>query len=275
MELRDRICLVTGASSGIGAATARALAKRGNTVVAVARREALLRDLVAEIAGDAPKSFHLAGDLGERRFAESIVAETVARCGRLDVLVNNAAMPMHKLAYGVTADDVDATLRTNFLSPVWTAQAAIPQLLASGGGAIVNVSSIAALLVPPREGVYAASKAALDAWTEGLWLDLAGSGIHVALVHPGPIDTEIWQKRQEQSGYRGKRWPASDVADAILEAIERGRHEVVVPRRYFGLAAGRFLRWIAPGLLRWSLGRFDPVPADAIQRALRERTKEP
>lgn len=275
MELRDRICLVTGASSGIGAATARALAKRGNTVVAVARREALLRELVAELAVDAPKSFHLAGDLGERGFAESIVAETVARCGRLDVLVNNAAMPMHKLAYGVTADDVDATLRTNFLSPVWTAQAAIPQLLANGGGTIVNVSSIAALLVPPREGIYAASKAALDAWTEGLWLDLAGSGIHVALVRPGPIDTEIWQKRQEQSGYRGKRWPASDVADAILEAIERERHEIVVPRRYFGLAAGRLLRRIAPGLLRWSLGRFDPVPADAIPRALRERTKEP
>jgi short-subunit dehydrogenase len=274
LELRDRIGLVTGASSGIGAATARALAKRGTTVVAVARREARLRALIGAIASDAPKSFYLAGDLGERRFAESIVAETVARCGRLDVLVNNAAMPMHKHAYGVTADDVETTLRTNFLSCVWTTQAAIPQMLRQRGGAIVNVSSFASLVVPPREGVYAASKAALDAWTEGLWLDLAGSQIHVALIHPGPIDTEIWDKRQEQSGYRGKRWPASDVADAVLEAIERNRREIRVPRRHAGLFVARWLRRVAPGLLRWSLGRLDPVPADAIERARHEQTKE-
>ena len=267
MELRDRICLVTGASAGIGAATARALALRGNTVVVVARREEQLRAVVDSIAADAPKSFFLAGDLAERGFAESIVAETVARCGRLDVLVNNVAMPMHKHAYGVGADDVEATLRANFLSCVWTTQAALPQMLLQGGGAIVNISSFASLVVPPREGIYAASKAAMNAWSEGLWLDLAGSGIHVALVYPGPIDTEIWNKRQEQSGYRGKRWPANDVADAVLEAIERGRREIVVPRRNAGLVAARWLRRLAPGLLRWSLGRLDPVPADAIEQA--------
>jgi hypothetical protein len=272
VELRDRICLVTGASSGIGWETARALARRGNTVVVVARREEKLRQLVAEIATDAPRSFHLAGDLAERDFAARIVDETVARCGRIDVLVNNAAMPMHKLAYGVTDEDVEATLRLNFLSSVWTTHAAIPRMLQGGGGAIVNVSSFASLVVPPREGVYAASKAALNAFSEGLWLDLAGSKIHVALIHPGPIDTEIWGKRQEQSGYRGRRWPASDVADAVLEAIERGRHEFVVPRRNPGLVAARWLRRIAPGLLRWSLGRLDPVPADAIARA-RERAR--
>ena len=226
LDLRNRICLVTGASAGIGAATARALARRGNTVVAVARGEERLRALIESIAGAAPKSFFLAGDLAQRGFAESIVAETVARCGRLDVLVNNVAMPMHKHAYGIDADDVEVTLRTNFLSCVWTTHAAMPQMLLQGGGAIVNVSSFAAYVVPPREGVYAASKAALNAWTEGLWLDLAGSEIHVALVVPGPIDTEIWNKRQEQSGYAGRRWPASDVADAVLDAIERDRREI-------------------------------------------------
>ena len=90
--------------------------------------------------------------------------------------------------------------------------------------------------------------------------------------YPGPIDTEIWDKRQEQSGYRGKRWPASDVADAVLEAIERERHEIVVPQRNAGLVVARWLRRIAPGLMRWSLGRLDPVPADAIERA-RSRAK--
>jgi len=267
VELRDRVCLVTGASSGIGAAIARALAKRGNTVVAVARREQRLRDLVAEIATHAPKSFHLAGDLLDRAFAEQIVAETVARCGRIDVLITNAAMPMHKLAYDVTSDDVEATLQLNFRSPVWTTHAALPHMLRQGGGAIVNVSSFASQVVPPREGIYAASKAALDAWSEGLWLDLAGSKIHVAVVRPGPIDTEIWDKRQQQSGYRGKRWPVSGVADAVLAAIERSEHEVTVPRRNPGLVVARWLRHVAPGLLRWTMGRMDPVPADAITKA--------
>jgi len=267
MELRDRVCVVTGASSGIGAATARALAKRGNTVVAVARREDRLRELVAAIASDAPQSFHLSGDLAERAFAERVVAETVARCGRIDVLVNNAAMPMHKLAYDVTNEDVEATLTLNFLVCVWTTHAALPHMLLHGGGAIVNVSSFASLVVPPREGVYAASKAALDAWSEGLWLDLAGSKIHVALVRPGPIDTEIWDKRQQQSGYRGKRWPAHDVAEAVLEAIESSQHEVMVPRRNPGLIVASWLRRIAPGLLRWSLARLDPVPEDALANA--------
>jgi short-subunit dehydrogenase len=267
VELRDRICLVTGASSGIGAEIARALARRGNTVVAVARREDRLRALVAEIAADAPKSFHLAGDLAERAFAERVVADTVARCGRLDVLVNNAAMPMHKLALHVSSDDVEAVVRLNFLSPVWTTHAALPHLLRAGGGAIANVSSFAALVVPPREGAYAASKAALDAWSEGLRLDLAGANVHVALIRPGPIDTEIWDKRQEQSGYRGKRWPARDVADAVLDAIERRRAEVVVPRRNPGLVAARWLRWIAPRFLRWNLRRLDPVPAGALEAA--------
>jgi short-subunit dehydrogenase len=266
VELRDRVCIVTGASSGIGWATARTLARRGNTVVAVARREDRLRELVASIAPDAPKSFHLAGDLAERAFAESIVAEAVARCGRVDLLVNNAAMPMHKLAWRVTPRDVEETLATNFLSPVWTTHAALPHMLRQGGGAVVNVSSLAALVVPPREGVYAASKKALDAWSEGLWSDLAGANIHVAVVRPGAIDTPIWDRRQEQSGYRGKRWPAQDVADAIVRAVERRRHEVLVPRTA-SLVAARWLRQLAPGLMRFALRRVDPVPRGALDEA--------
>jgi short-subunit dehydrogenase len=166
---------------------------------------------------------------------------------------------MHKLAYGVTTDDVELVLRTNFLSCVWTTSAAIPHMVAAGGGAIVQVSSFAALVVPPREGAYAASKAALNAWSEGLWHDLAGSGVHVSIVNPGAIDTPIWDKRQEQSGYAGKKWPASAVADAIVRAIEKRQHEVLVPRSA-GLVIARWLRLVAPSLLRFSMARIDPPP---------------
>jgi hypothetical protein len=133
-------------------------------------------------------------------------------------------------------------------------------MVARGAGAVVNVSSVAAAVVPPREAAYAASKAALNAFSEGLWHDLAGSGVHVALVHPGPIDTEIWEKTDEPAAYRGRRWPASDVADAILDVVTRRRHEVTVPAHNPALFTARLLRLLWPGLLRRGMARMDPVP---------------
>ena len=272
MKLHNQIAVVTGASSGIGRATARALARRGNTVVVVARREALLREVTAECQVDAPKSSYLAGDLGDRAFAEGVVEETVARHGRIDVLVNNAAIPVRKLFYLTSVEDVEDAMRINFLSCVWTCYAAIPHMLRDGRGAIVNVSSFASKVVPTHETLYAASKCAMNGFTEGLWNELHGSNIHVALVHPGPIDTEIWDKGEHPDGYRGRKFPPAIVADAILDAIERRRHEVTVPRRNLQLMAARFLRLVTPGLLRAGVRRMDPVPREALEAA-RERAR--
>jgi short-subunit dehydrogenase len=273
MDYRGKVAIVTGASSGIGRVTARAFASRGATVVAVARREALLRDLVAECRPQSQASDHLAGDLGERAFAERVVDETVRRHGRLDVLVNNAAISKHKQIYHMTADEAELVMRVNFLSCVWTTLAAVPYMLRQGGGAIVNVSSFAAKVSPPRETMYAASKAAMNAFSEGLWNDLAGSGIHVAVVNPGPIDTEIWLKEDEPVAYHGRKYPPEIVSDAILEAIEHRRYEVTVPRRNPMLVTARLLRLLFPGLLRLGMARSDPVPADVVERA-RERARK-
>jgi short-subunit dehydrogenase len=258
------VVLLTGASSGIGRVSARAFAARGATVVAVARREALLRELCAECG---PSMSYLAGDLGDPVFAERIVHETVARHGRLDVVVNNAAISKHKQIYHLSPDEADEVLRVNFVSCVRTTLAAIPHMLREGGGTIVNVSSFAAKVAPPREAIYAASKAAMNAFSEGLWNDLAGSGIHVAVVNPGPIDTEIWLKEDEPVAYRGKKYPPEIVADAIFEAIERRRHELTVPKRNPMLVTARLLRLVAPALLRFGMAKTDPVPAEVIERA--------
>jgi len=155
-QLAGRVAIVTGASSGIGRVTAGRLARHGVTVVAVARRAALLDTLIAECRAGAPDSFALAGDLGERAFAEGIIAETVSRTGRLDVLVNNAALSKHKHILDITPDEVDQVMRVNFMACVWTTLAAIPHFLRLGGGTIVNVSSFAAKVTPAREAVYAA-----------------------------------------------------------------------------------------------------------------------
>jgi short-subunit dehydrogenase len=266
-DWHGRVVLVTGASSGIGRVTAKAFAARGAVVVAVARREMLLRELIDECRPLAPTSCYFAGDLGERAFAEGVVDRAVERHGRLDVLVNNAAVSKHKQTYHLSADEAEAVMRINFLSCVWTTFAAIPHMLRQGGGTIVNVSSFAAKVTPPREGVYAASKAALNAFSEGLWNDLAGSNIHVAIVNPGPIDTEIWLKEDEPVAYHGKKFPAEIVSDAIFDVIANRRHEVTVPRWSPQLLAARLLRLVAPSLLRYGMARTDPVPPDVLERA--------
>jgi short-subunit dehydrogenase len=267
MEYTDKVVIVTGASSGIGWVTAHTFARRGAIVVGVARREALLEKLIEECRPSSPRSIHLAGDLGERAFAEHVIDETVRRFGRVDVLVNNAAISKHKQIFHMTADEAELVMRVNFLSCVWTTFAAIPHLLNGGGGTIVNISSFAALVAPPREALYAASKAAMNAFSEGLWNDLDGTGIHVALINPGPIDTEIWDKEDEPVAYDGKKYPPELVSDAIFEAIEKRVHEMTIPKRNPMLMSARALRLLLPSLLRRGMARMEPVPRDVIDRA--------
>jgi short-subunit dehydrogenase len=213
------------------------------------------------------RASYLAGDLGDQAFAERIVADTLARHGRIDVLVNNAAMPKHKQIYDLSPAEAEIVMRVNFLSPVWTTLAALRPMLAQGGGAIVNVSSFAALVTPPRETIYAASKAALNAWSAGLWNDLHGSGVHVAIVNPGAIETEIWGKLDEPPAFSGRKHSPQIVVDAILACVEERRHERTVPRGSLGLLSARLMRAIAPGLMRRAMATFDPVPADVIAQA--------
>jgi short-subunit dehydrogenase len=268
----DRVVVVTGASSGIGWVTAKAFAERGAAVVAVARREENLKRLIEECRSHSPGSHYVAGDLGERAFAERIVDQTAERHGRIDVLINNAAIPKHKQIYHVSAEEAERVMDVNFRSCLWTTLAAIPYMLREGGGFIVNVSSFAAAVTPPRETIYAASKAAMSAFTEGLWNDLEGSNIHASLIVPGAIDTEIWDKQDEPAAFDGAKAPPEVVTAAIFESISKRRKEIIVPRRKPDLMTARFLRFAFPGLLRLGMKRMDPVPDDVIERA-RERAR--
>jgi short-subunit dehydrogenase len=270
MDYRGKVVVMTGASSGIGYEAAKAFAQRGAIVVAVARREALLQKLIAECRAASPESYYVAGDLGDQAVAERVIDDAVQRHGRIDVLVNNAAISKHKHTFHTSAEEADLVMRVNFMSCVWTTYAAIPPMLRQGGGVIVNVSSFAAKVAPPREGLYAASKAAMNAFSEGLWNDLAGSNIHVAIVNPGPIDTEIWEKEDEPPSYNGPKYPPSIVVDAIFEVIEKRRYEVTIPRRHPMLITARFLRLFLPGVLRFGMGKTEPVPPEILDKA-RER----
>lgn len=269
MEYRGKVAVITGASSGIGKQIAVDFARRGAHVVIAARRASLLGQVAAECRSAGAEVEALTGDLAERAFAERVVARAVERFGRLDILINNAGIPKHKQFFDVTPEDIDYTMRVNFLAPAYMTVAALQPMLRQGEGYIVNISSGAGKIPPPRETVYAASKFALTGFTEGLWLDLAGSNIHPTVIHVGPIDTEIWNKAAAEAPvrYQGKKYPPSIISDAVFECIEKRRYEMTVPR---SLSWVFLFKSLLPGLFRTSAARWDPVPAETIEAARRQ-----
>jgi short-subunit dehydrogenase len=264
MEFRDRVTIVTGASSGIGRQVALDFAARGAALVIAARRRDRLDEVAAACAARGSAIEAMVGDVGERGFVEAMAARALRRFGRIDVVVNNAGISKHKQIYRVTADEVDHVLRVNFLAAAHLTLAALPAMLRQGEGWVVNVSSLAGKIPPPREAVYAASKFALNGLSEGLWLDLAGSGVHVAVINVGPIDTEIWDKTDEPTAYRGRKLPPSAVSRAVFRAIEERRHELWVPGV---LRLAWLFRIFMPRLYRWGSARFDPIPPEVIAAA--------
>ena len=266
VDHRNRTVIVTGASSGIGRQVALDFARRGARLVLAARRGDRLADVAAECVAAGGAVEPVTGDVAADGFVESLAARALARFGRIDVVVNNAGVPKHKQIFDVTAEDVEYTLRVNLIAPARLIVAALPAMLRQQEGFLVNVSSVAGKLPPPREAVYAASKFGLTGFTEGLWLDLAGSNVHACVVHVGPIDTEIWEKTDEPTAFRGKKLPPSAVSRAIFRAIERRLPEVWVPGR---MRLAWWFRLLAPGLFRAGAARFDPVPADVIAAARR------
>jgi short-subunit dehydrogenase len=222
----SRVVLVTGASSGIGAALARRLAAGGATVGLVARREDRLR----EVAADCPGARVWVADLGDPERAEAVALEAWDAFGHVDVLVNNAAMPKRRRVTDLTPAEVDETMRVNFTSPVRMTLALLPRMLDRGEGVIVNVASLGGRLGIVHEAAYCASKFALCGWSESMHIDLLGTDVHVRLVQPGPIDTEIWDHPgSEAPVYDGPKFPPDDVAAAIVAAIDSDRFEHFSP----------------------------------------------
>lgn len=222
MKLDGTNVLVTGASSGIGAALAPQLAAKGATVGIVARRAERLEAVVEVCRAHTPRSTFWAADLGDVPTAVGIAETAWDHFGGLDALVNNAAIGKRKLVQTLTPEDVDVTMTTNFLSPVRMSMALLPRMLERDRGLVVNVSSMGGRLGILHEAAYSASKFALCGWSESMRLDLDGTGVKVKLVLPGPIETEIWELQPgELPGlYDGPWVSAADCAADIVAAME-------------------------------------------------------
>jgi meso-butanediol dehydrogenase / (S,S)-butanediol dehydrogenase / diacetyl reductase len=193
------VAIVTGAGTGIGAATARLLGRRGWSVTVVGRRQGLIDAVAGEIGLD--RSLALTEDLADPEAARRIVDRTLARFGRLDALVNNAAtikvMPIEEFPLDV----IDLHWAVNIRAPVLLIQAALPSL-AERGGAVVNISSSSGTLLRPGQSVYGMSKAALEYLTRSLAGELAGRKVRINALALGPVDTpihETWATNLEEA----------------------------------------------------------------------------
>ncbi len=224
------MALVTGASSGIGAATARHLARAGTTVGLVARRRDRLEAVLTDCLPDAPGSRLWAADLSDPDAAAELALAAWDALGGIDVLVNNAAVPMRRPLQRLTPADVERTMRINFFSPVSMTLAVLPRMVERGRGTIVNVSSLGGRLGIATEAAYCASKFALAGWSESMALDLDGTGVAVRLILPGAIDTEIWDQPDNDPPLYVDTLASPDVVAAgILAAIDGDRVEHYLP----------------------------------------------
>lgn len=231
LDLSGASVLVTGASSGIGAALAPALAARGARVGLAARRADRLVEVgEACMAAGAPQVEVWPRDLADLDAAEAVARDAEQLFGGVDVLVNNAAIPKRRPVTVITPDEVEETMRVNFLSPVRMTLTVLPGMVTRRRGSIVNVSSLGGRLGIRGEAAYSASKFALCGWSESMCADLIHTGVEVRLILPGAIDTEIWdQPGNDPAHYDGPFEAPSTVADAIVAAIEGDTIEHYVP----------------------------------------------
>ncbi len=189
--LANRAALVTGASSGIGQATALALAAAGASVALVARRAERLRETVERIEAAGGKALALTGDVAEERVATDVIAATVERFGRLDVLVNSAGTMQAANVEDADTDQWRRMLEVNLLATLYTCHAALRPMRAQGSGNIINIGSLACRTTSPLYNSYATSKSALNAMTDGLRKEVGPHGIRVCMIAPGATRTGI------------------------------------------------------------------------------------
>lgn len=232
MQITGKRILITGASRGIGRGLAEAFAREGARVALVARSEAALKELADRLGGIA-----YSADLSEPSGAEGLI-ERIEADGPVDVLINNAGVSYVKYMLDNTAEEIERLFRLNVLTPVLLCRQIIPRMIERGGGHIVNVSSLAAVIAPPGLVHYAATKAALSQYTAGMRMDLRGLPIGITLVQIGSVPTELDDMSRNYGPIREmtQRAKGSDitplpvVVEAIVDAVRNDKRHVRFPR---------------------------------------------
>ncbi len=263
MDWEGLTCVITGASSGIGRAAAQAFAKRGATVIGVARREDKLASLMEELEGDSHS--YVVCDVSDIQQVRSMARTVALRTPKVDILVNNAGIPGPGPITECSPEEVEQLFKVNLLAPIWCIQAIFPSIAQapreSRTPVIVNVASMAGRIPVPSSSAYTASKFALVGFTESFWAEMHDKGVRVMTVNPAFVHTEGFPM-DELLRNPLLRWTVmepSRVAEAICRGIELGRTEVRVQGwwhagYYLTLLLGPFRRRVSHAVWR-SVGK--------------------
>lgn len=238
--LAHTVALVTGASSGIGAATAQALAARGAAVALLARRADRLLSVQTDIESAGGTALVVRADVTDADDASAAVQRTVAEWGRLDIVVNNAGLMRMGLATEAPLQDWDELVAVNLKGVLYVTRAALPHLVAAasdslrGVADLVMISSTAGWVARPGTAVYSMTKFGVNAFSEGIRQEVLGKRVRVGVVGPGTVDTEIFDQLAEPSRQAIDRQTADmeklrpeDVADAVLYMVTRDRRVAI------------------------------------------------
>lgn len=239
-RLDGTVALVTGASSGIGEATARALAGQGAAVAVAARRKDRLDELVGEIEGNGGRALAIETDVTDQEQAKAAVQRTVDELGRLDTLVNNAGVMLLGPAVDAPTEEWDRMIDLNLKGLLYCSHAATPHLLSAAEGSprkvadMVNISSVAGRVARSGSGVYNLTKWGVGAFSESLRQELSGRHVRVSLVEPGATSTELSSHNRDEvlEGLKERfagieMLGAEDIADGIQYIVTRPRHVAV------------------------------------------------
>jgi len=238
--LEGTVALVTGASSGIGEATAEILAQHGAAVALVARRIDRLDDLAAKLKSDGASVLPIQADVANRDEAYEAVDRVAAEFGRLDTVINNAGVMLLGPIENAPVEEWERMVNVNLLGLLYCSKAALPHLLKAADGEprgvadLVNVSSVAGRVPRLGSGVYNATKHAVGAFSESLRQEVTGRHVRVSLVEPGAVTTELVSHNRpeirDQMSQRfagAKRMDAADIADVIGYIVSRPRHVAI------------------------------------------------
>ena len=219
-KLNGKVAIITGASAGIGEASAKALAAEGAELVVTARREERLKKLVNELNALGTKSVYVAGDACEEETARKTIQAAIDNFGRIDILLNNAGMGIYKDLVDTSLEEYDTMMDTNMRSGFLFTRYAVPHMIKQGEGTVLMLSSMAGVYGFPGEAVYCATKFAQVGFAQALDKELRTKGIKVGVICPGGVKTEfaIGTGRTEEGVANSNMLEATDVAGAVLLA---------------------------------------------------------
>ncbi|MDF2962334.1 MAG: oxidoreductase [Paenibacillus sp.] len=226
-----KIAVITGASSGIGAIMAQKLSERGAVPVLMARSVDKLSQVAASLNGRPHAVYRL--DVTQADQVTDTMKQVIERFGRIDILINNAGYGVFESFTEASLDEIENMMDVNYMGTVRCTKAVLPHMLKAGSGHIVNIASMAGKIGSAKSTGYSATKHAVLGFTNCLRQELAGSGIYLAAINPGPIDTPFFDKADPSGNYvKNIQWfmlKPEQVADQVLRAIERRIPEIDMP----------------------------------------------